>query len=310
MSQAGGSALRLANVIIAGVNKAGTTSMFVSLAAHPQVAPSAVKETRFFLPLRYGGELPPLAEYASFFAGARNEPIRLEATPAYFYGGRRLATRVDEVLPGARILLSLREPVARFVSFFTFQKARLRLPEDMSLEEYVAACEQRRDDDFDDPANEPYFALRGGEYAQYLPAWLETFEDRLHVVFFDELVRDPEAVAREIAVWLGIDPDAFPAAPDKSENRTVGYRNRRLQRLALSANQRLERWLRRHPHLKRRLRYTYYRLNGKAARTTVPAPVAERLQQHYAEPNARLAEQLSTAGFRCPRWTEAPSPVV
>ena len=42
------------DAIIAGVNKAGTTSLFVSLSTHPDVAPSSIKETRFFLPARYG----------------------------------------------------------------------------------------------------------------------------------------------------------------------------------------------------------------------------------------------------------------
>ena len=46
------------DVIIAGVNKAGTTSLFVSLSTHPDIAPSSVKETRFFLPARYGSTLP------------------------------------------------------------------------------------------------------------------------------------------------------------------------------------------------------------------------------------------------------------
>src|SRR6478609_9151913 len=47
------------DVVIAGVNKAGTTSLFVSLSEHPQVAPSAVKESRHFLPARYGRPVPP-----------------------------------------------------------------------------------------------------------------------------------------------------------------------------------------------------------------------------------------------------------
>jgi hypothetical protein len=37
-----------ADAVIAGVNKAGTTSLFVSLSTHPDVAPSAIKETRYF----------------------------------------------------------------------------------------------------------------------------------------------------------------------------------------------------------------------------------------------------------------------
>src|SRR5262245_42062490 len=55
------------DVVIAGVNKAGTTSLFVSLSEHPDIAPSAVKETRFFLPARYGRPLESAADYDELF---------------------------------------------------------------------------------------------------------------------------------------------------------------------------------------------------------------------------------------------------
>ena len=54
--------LERTDAIIAGVNKAGTTSLFVSLSTHPDVAPSAIKETRYFLPARYGQPLEPTSE--------------------------------------------------------------------------------------------------------------------------------------------------------------------------------------------------------------------------------------------------------
>ena len=79
------------DAIIAGVNKAGTTSLFVSLSTHPDVAPSSIKETRFFLPARYGQPLPPAAEWDAYFADAGDRPVHLEATPSYFYGGAAVA---------------------------------------------------------------------------------------------------------------------------------------------------------------------------------------------------------------------------
>ena len=75
------------DAVIAGVNKAGSTSLFVSLSTHPDVAPSAVKETRYFLPSRYGRPLEPFATYERFFDDAGSRPVRLEATPSYLYGG-------------------------------------------------------------------------------------------------------------------------------------------------------------------------------------------------------------------------------
>jgi len=297
--------VRGANAIIAGVNKAGTTSLFVSLQTHPQVATSSVKETRYFLPARYRQPLEPASVYESYFAAAGTDrPVRLEATPSYFYGGDGLIGKIVEVLgPDVRIMVVLREPVSRFVSFFSFQKTRLRIPETMTAAEYLAAADRLAPADFADPDNERWFGFLGGCYADFLPPWQAAFGPRLRVMFFEDVMREPATVLRGVATWLGIDPDAFPAAELSSENRTTGFRFRGFQRLALATNDRFERFLRRHPDLKRRLRAAYYRVNGRAAREAVPDEVREELAARYAEPNARLAAQLRDAGVTdLPEW--------
>ena len=187
--------MKLANTVIAGVNKSGTTGLYVALASHRQVAPSAVKETKFFLPLRYGQATPPISEYAGYFEGAGDEPVRLEATPAYFYGGEPLAEGMREALGDPKIIVVLREPVSRFVSFFEYQKVRLRIPETMTIEEYLAIADRLDRADFADPENEKYFAFYGGCYADDLPAWTATYGERLRVVFLDDMVADPAAGA-------------------------------------------------------------------------------------------------------------------
>lgn len=297
-------ALRAANTIIAGVNKAGTTSLFVSLQSHPQVATAAVKETRYFLPARYGRPLEPASVYEAYFAAAGDRPVRLEATPSYFYGGQPLIDEIVALLgPDVRILVVLREPVSRFVSFFSYQKTRLRIPESMSVEEYLATADRLGPDDFADPDQERWFAFLGGCYADYLPSWQAAFGSRLRVLFFDDLMGSPGSVLPEVARWLGIDPEAFPVTELGSENRTTGFRFRRVQRVALAANHRFERFLRRHPDLKRRLRAAYYRVNGRAAREAVPEEVKRELARRYEEPNARLATQLRDAGVtELPDW--------
>ena len=74
--------------IIAGVNKAGTSSLFVSLSQHPSIAPSAIKETRYFLPAALRPSRSSRRRCGSeYFAGAPSDAVRLEATPSYVYGG-------------------------------------------------------------------------------------------------------------------------------------------------------------------------------------------------------------------------------
>jgi hypothetical protein len=289
--------------VVAGVNKAGTSSLFVALSAHPEISPSAVKETRYFLPARYGEPLAPAAVWEGYFAAAPDLPVRLEATPSLFYGGADVARCLRERLPDLHVILVFREPVARAISFFGYQKVRLRIPDDMTMAAYLALADGLAVDAFSDPANERYMAFRGGCYADFLPGWLDTLgPDRVHVLDFDALVGDPEPVLTGVATALGIDPTAFPEGALSAENRTVGYRHAGLQKLALFGNDRLERLFRRHPQWEQRLRGAYYRVNGKAQDKAIAPEVRADLAARYEEPNARLAAQLTTAGDALPGW--------
>jgi Sulfotransferase domain len=299
-------AARRTDAVIAGVNKAGTTSLFVSLSAHPDVAASAIKETRYFLPARYGRPLDPLSVWEGYFAGSGDKAVRLEATPSYFYGGARVATAMRERLTNPHVLLVLREPVARAISFFTYQKVRLRFPADLPIEDYLAAADALGPDAFSDPENEKYMGFRGGCYADYLPGWLDTLGvDRVRVIDFAALVGDEARVLASVARWLDLDPAAFPHDALESENRTTGFKHAGLQRVALAGNDRLERLLRRHPGAKRRLRALYYRVNGRPAEEAVAPAVRSELAARYEEPNARLATQLRAAGIALPAWLAA-----
>ncbi len=292
------------DAIIAGVNKAGTTSLFVSLSEHPDVVASAIKETRYFLPARYHEPLESPAVWDGYFAAHPDRPVRLEATPSYLYGGAAVARAMRDALGRPRILLVLREPVARAVSFFEYQKVRLRFPPELTLDEYLAAADALGDAVGATPETEKYMAVRGGRYADWLPEWWDVLgPDAVRIVWFDELVADDTTVVADVVGWLGLDPDRLPAAGLRSENRTTPYRHARLQRVALWGNDAAERWLRRAPGFKRRLRSLYFRINGS---TSSGPPVSDatlaELARRFEEPNARLARVLDDAGIARPAW--------
>ncbi len=200
----------------------------------------------------------------------------------------------------------LREPVARAISFFQYQKTRLRIPPDLPLEKYLAHVDSLTDSDFLDPANERYFAIGGSRYADYLPAWLEVFgPERLLVLEFEDLINDPGRVLRDTATWLGLDPKLFPLDALASENRTLAYKSRRFQRIALGVNDRFERMLRRYPGVKRRLRSLYFRMNGQPPGTRIDDEVRRELAERFREPNQVLADQLRSGGFALPSWVAA-----
>jgi hypothetical protein len=291
------------HAVIAGVNKAGTTSLFASLSTHPDIAPASVKETRYFLPARYGRPLDPISLYDGYFDDAAPGSVRLEATPSYLYGGAAVARAIDDALPDARVLVILREPVARAISFFRYQKARLRFPADLSLADYLTEADRLTTADFGDPENERFMAFRGGVYAEFIPSWLDRLgPDRVRFLFFEDLLRDPLPTLRGVASWLELDPAGIAADELSSENRTTGYKSGALQRLALTGNDRFEAFLRRHMGLKRRLRSVYYRVNGQKPQNDVAGDTRDALAARYVAPNRELAALLTPSGVVLPDW--------
>lgn len=300
------------DVVIVGFNKAATTSLFVALSEHPDVAPSAVKETRYFLPARWRRPLEPVSVWEEYFAMAPPGAfVRLEGTPSHVYGGEAVADAMAAVLQDPQVVVVLREPVSRALSFFAYQKVRLRIPAEQSISEYIAHADALGPDAFTLPEHEPWFAVDGSRYADYLPAWIDTFgASRIHVVDFDRWIAEQVRERDDVAQRIGLDPARFPAHDSASENRTTGYRHAGLQRLALAGNDRLERVLRRHPEIKRRLRTLYYRVNGRSASEHIPASVRADLAGRFEEPNARLADLLRTNGLTVPGWLadQVPAP--
>lgn len=298
-----GPARGLPNFVIAGVNKAGTTSLFTYMAAHPCVCASSIKETGFFLPMRYSEQMGDLDAYRALFAHAADRPVRMEATPGYFYGGAPLAERMKRDLGLVRVLIVLRDPTDRLISFFEFMKSRLLLPQDMTLRAYVDACARLDEAALRQRANNPFFGLEGGHYSRYLPCWQLVFGDNLRVCFFDELRSDPKGLLRRLCTWNALDPAFVEQLPLDVENKTVGFQNRSLHRLALGANASFESLFRRHPQAKRLLRGLYYRLNGRRQKPPIDPQVVAELRSHYAPWNTELGAQLggATAGS-LPAW--------
>jgi hypothetical protein len=294
----------LPDLVIIGVAKAGTTSLFRYLAQHPDVCPSDVKELRYFSTVRYGEPLPPPAEYRRHFAHCRGARYRMEATPGYYAGGRRVADTMADMLPGARVVVSFRDPVERCWSWFSFVRSTARIPKDMSFADYVDRCLQLHDEGIDGTrAHQAFWGVGGGCYDTWLEPWQETFGDRFRVEFFEDVVREPRSVVEGLCGWLGIDVAVCAGFRYGVENKTVQYKLESLQKAALAFNRRSERFFAAHPQLKSALRGAYYKVNSDTADQRMDAATRERLASFYAPHTERLATLLADAGtVDVPDW--------
>jgi len=313
-TRARANARALPNLLLAGIGKAGTTSLFWHLSQHPDICASRVKEPRYFLALSENDEgaegVPaPLETYTALFDRCGSERYTMEGTPHYFHGGRRLIDGLKRTLPDPRIVLTLRDPVDRVWSVFNFAKGRLRLPPEMTFEEYLDECEQLyRADALRPRTDRAFWSIRGGIYEDFLPDWLDSFSDeRLRVMFFERFVRDVAGSVRELCAWLDIDTSCVDSFTLSAENRSSGYRSRLLHRVALAANR--DGALGNRRRLKGPLRRVYQAVNGRTQSDRMPPAARGRLENLFAPSNAVVAAHLRDRGYTdLPAWLGTPQP--
>jgi hypothetical protein len=297
---------RLPNLIVVGVSRAGTTSLFNYLSQHPDVGTSEVKELRYFTAVRHGHPLDPIESYAAHFKGC-TQRYAMEATPGYFYGGRALASEIRDTCPSVRALVSLRNPVDRCWSWFRFVKSRDRLPQDMEFSAYLDRCEELRREGTDGTVeHQPYWGLSGGCYADWLDGWVGELGDRFRVSFFEDMQAEPAAAVQKHCDWLGIGGDVVDDFELSGTNKSQLYKNRLLQRGAVLLNRHGERFFRRHPTVKRALRSGYYAINRASTAPQMSPVERARLTEFYRPHNARLLDTLARLQVTMPsNWSTA-----
>lgn len=193
---------QLPNFVIIGAMRSGTSSLAGYLASHPDLFMAPRKELHFFN--RYFDR--GVDWYAEQFAGATEAAVG-EATPTYIYDARSI-DRMAEVVPEARIIAILREPVSRAYSHYWFNRSRGH--EDLSFEQALEA-EPGRLASSDPLMRARYSYVDRGRYADQLEHVLARFPaERLHVLLFEELKREPDRTYVEVCRFLDITTEFRP----------------------------------------------------------------------------------------------------
>ncbi len=291
---------RFANFIIGGTEKAGTTSVFDWLSAHPEVCASSRKETDFFRE-QFTGDLTVDADrYAMYFERCeRPVPVLMEASPGYLGEAATVAPRMRALAPDAKVLFILRDPIDRMYSSYHFHRGRLNLPQDLTFEDYVGRCIE-----YDKGAGSPqrlgldewYLkVLRFGCYADFISIFRsELRAENIKIMFFEALRQDARAFMVELSQFLGIDASCWASFDFRPSNTTFSGRNRALHRLAVRTNAVVEPLMRRYPRLKQSLVRAYKALNQeRAGYDPLPPRARQRLIDFYAPGVAALKQCLA-----------------
>jgi len=215
----------LPDFVIVGAQKAGTTSLYSYLSSHPNVLPAASKEVHFFDtcewdsgPDSYRSNFPAKAHMwiARRLRGA--EVITGEATPYYLYHPLA-AERLAATVPGAKIIILLRDPVERALSHYGHEVRGKR--ETLPVREAMQAEDDRlRGREAALVAGEPpcqhlehrNFSYRQrSRYARQVARYLDLFPaDHVLVLQSEKLFSDDEGAKAQLAEFLGLPPLTRP----------------------------------------------------------------------------------------------------
>jgi hypothetical protein len=291
-------------LIIAGVNKAGTTSLFSYLNQHPELCGSSIKESCFFLPLRYGESIAPLDQYKQLFKSCNNAAYYMESTPGYFYGGQALIDAIQSNLgKNVKIILVFRDPVQRLLSFYKFQKSRLNLDQNLKLDDYIYQSKALDKEAVQLQKNNHWFGLEGGKYADYIEPWLTSFNENIKIIFFEQMKENPYGVLMDLANWLNLNVSAVANIKIEIENKTRYFNNRFLHHTALILNDSFEKFFRANPSVKKKLRNIYFFFNEKPSEEKINEKIINELYEFYKPYNENLKRILITNEIsNLPQW--------
>ena len=234
--------------IVAGAQKAGTTSIHAMLAQHPDVFMSTPKEPGYFIrgfddPERWqtlqrpgpGGRPQSLAKvrqgvftaqaYAALFSGedAQRSRHRGEASTPYL-PSPHAARRIAQCYPETRIILALRDPVARAYSAWGYNLAR----GNETAPTFEAAIEHELAGGRDSWIW-GWRYLYSGLYAQHLARYLDHFaRDRILILKFEDFRQDEAGVFGRICDFLEI--PRCEVSEGRRENVTMRHANPLLAR--------------------------------------------------------------------------------
>jgi len=208
------------NLLLIGGPKCGTTSLLTWMRKHPEIyhpwekMPISASESGFLLggisdipfsPTKPKGTL--LMPNEINMVKYRQEKWIIDKSPQHLYSKRALDT-VRELLPNAKIIITIRDPFDLLISWHGEMNKGLNY--DTSFNQLL----EKLDDKnwvIDDEDEATWSFLTYPQYSNFIRSWIEMLgEDRVRVIKLSTIAKKPVQVLESISKWLGIDPKKMP----------------------------------------------------------------------------------------------------
>jgi hypothetical protein len=227
--------------IMIGAQRCGTTSLFRTLLAHPQLISSKYRKGINYFDLNYYRGIRwyrghfPVGEIARRKTPGHGGPVAFEASGYYLYHPFAL-DRLARDLPGVKLVVMLRDPVQRAFSAYKHEYARGYEKESfekaLELEDKRLAGEidrMRSDVRYESLSHRHHSYRHRGHYAEQLEHVFELFpREQLHVIDSEAYFGEPAPQYRDLLRFLGLQPfepaafariNARPGSPMQSQTQ-------------------------------------------------------------------------------------------
>lgn len=245
--------------LVIGAQKAGTTSMIRALRTHPRIDSAEFGELQYFTfrytkgPAWYRLHFPLEAVQQRHRERHGWAPLAGEKSPQYLWHPR-VPARAAALVPDAKLIALLREPVSRAVSQWHMNRRGGAEPLDLSeglrleAERTGPQLDLIRADVIEERHSMAarYSYAQRGLYAEQIDRWLEHFpREQLLILKAEDLFTEPATAYGRVFEFLGLPPHHG----------------------------------------------SFARENAAPRREPIPPEAEERLRAYYEQPNADLAER-------------------
>ena len=300
--------------VVAGAGRAGTTGLVEGLRAHPGAFVTTPKEPHYFAmhgtrpDFRGPGDHDSInlmavtheRDYLDLFHDHSDHAARGEGSVSTLYYHERALPELLRINPEMRVVVLLREPVARAYSSFQYLSGQGREPEEDFLVALAAEPRRRRDN-----WHHLWHYSQMSLYADAVAGFQSQLRPgHLGVWFHDDLETDFAGTLAEVVRFLGL-PLVQGLGEDAARVNISGRARHQHVQHGLW-------WASRQPAVRRSARMlTSWRFREAVrsrliTRQDVPARITDALAPVFEDDLARLRDVLGPS-VKLPTWLRAPT---